>query len=137
LKAHSNWIVNGLLLSLASTTIGSNTVSGLDCDVEDLYGKIFLPALTTQGRLQWVAQGARPWRCECLSISDAADLWWTKPLYFISILPGFRELFDAGYPESRALAVCRMRQPLNLAIDPTSNPKASPDNRFSPGFFRA
>jgi predicted DCC family thiol-disulfide oxidoreductase YuxK len=24
-------------------------------------------------------------------------IWWAKPLYFISILPGFRKLFDAGY----------------------------------------
>jgi predicted DCC family thiol-disulfide oxidoreductase YuxK len=24
-------------------------------------------------------------------------IWWAKPFYFISILPGFRELFDAGY----------------------------------------
>ena len=24
-------------------------------------------------------------------------IWWAKPLYFISILPGLRQLFDAGY----------------------------------------
>jgi predicted DCC family thiol-disulfide oxidoreductase YuxK len=33
-------------------------------------------------------------------------IWWAKPFYLLSILPGFRQLFDAGY---RAFADNRHR----------------------------